>query len=137
MTPTGFGPAPVPYLGPLTPGPGPGPDRRDRDAYAWVVPVVVSALLTALVPTALLIGFVSKVFTNDCATHGCSAEFTQRLDVIDAVVLYGGLVTLLAYAACWALPWRRSWTVVRIVAGVAAVLPPVALLGLVLTMLEG
>lgn len=133
MTPTGFGPAPVPYL----PAQHPGTDRGGHDAYAWIVPVVVSALLALLVPPALLFGALSPMATDACGPDHCSAGLTRSLATVEALLRYGGLVTVPAYVASWVLPWRRSWTPVRVVLGAAALLPPVAVLGLVLTLPAG
>ncbi|MGC8920239.1 hypothetical protein AB7952_16335 [Streptomyces sp. PG2] len=75
--------------------------------------------------------------TDACGPDHCSAGLTRSLATVEALLRYGGLVTVPAYVVSWVLPWRRSWTPVRVVLGAAALLPPVAVLGLVLTLPAG
>ncbi|MFJ4692896.1 hypothetical protein [Streptomyces sp. NPDC088766] len=124
-------PHPAPYPGPHA---MPVPVPADQDRHAWVAPLVATVLLIFLAPAALFLGGLSAMATDSCGPDDCSAALNTSLTLIYGILELGGPVTLAAFVAAWALPWKRRWSAVRACLAAASLLPPLTVLFLVFTL---
>jgi hypothetical protein len=99
-----------------------------------VTPSVVTVLLLLVGPPAVFFGGLSPMATDSCGPDDCSSALVSSLDLILGLLKFGGMVTVPAWIATWGLPRTRRWSVARAAAGVVALVPPVLLLCLVLTL---
>jgi len=106
----------------------------DQDPRAWVAPFVATVLLVLLGPPALLLGGLSAMATDSCGPDDCPSALMTSLTVIYGILEFGILLTLPAFVASWALPRQRRWSAPRAWLAAVAVLPPLAVLLLVLTL---
>ncbi|MFF7645515.1 hypothetical protein [Streptomyces canus] len=119
----------------MTTATAPALPDRDQDRHAWVAPLVATVLLVILGPLALLFGGLSAMATDSCGPDDCPRALMASLTAIYAILEFGGLVTLPAVVASWALPWQRRWSTLRAWMALLAVLPPATVLALVFTLL--
>ncbi|MFF0023440.1 hypothetical protein ACWERY_33665 [Streptomyces sp. NPDC004082] len=112
-----------------TPPPADEPHRR-----AWLAPVTASVLLLLLGPAALALGGLSFMATDSCGPDHCSPALMDSLAVIGWLLYFGGPFSTVFLVASWALPWKRRWAGTRAWAACGALLPPVTVLFLVLTL---
>ncbi|GHE10013.1 hypothetical protein [Streptomyces alanosinicus] len=105
-----------------------------RDPRGWVAPTIATALMVVLGPAAVLLGGLSAMATDSCGPDDCSAALDTALTWIYGILTYGGAVSVGALLTAWLLPWKRRWTATRTWAALLALLPPLSVLLLVLTL---
>ncbi|MER6029212.1 hypothetical protein [Streptomyces sp. NPDC001851] len=117
----------------IAPLPGPA-GLGERDPRAWVAPAIATALLGVLGPAAVAFAGLSVMATDSCGPDDCSAALNRSLSWIFHLLVLGGPLGLVALLTAWLLPWKRRWSVTRAWAAVLALVPPLGVLFLVLTL---
>jgi hypothetical protein len=116
---------------PTLPGPA---DPGARDPGAWVTPALVTALMAALGPAAVMFGGLSAMATDSCGPDHCSQALETSLAWIYGLLSYGSALSLGALITAWVLPWKLRFAATRICLALVALLPPLAVLLLVFSL---
>src|SRR5262249_4591638 len=109
-------------------------DTGERDPHASVAPAVATALLAVLGPAAVMFGGLSAMATDSCGPDDCSSALTTSLTWIYGMLSYGTPVAVTALPIAWRLPRGGRWAAARHWAAVIALVPPLTVLFLVLTL---
>ncbi|MEU2440639.1 hypothetical protein ACFY9A_02805 [Streptomyces rubradiris] len=111
--------------------------KDQRDPHGSVAPAVATALLFLLGPLALALGGLSAMATDACGPDNCPAALETSLSLIHDMLTAGWLFSPAALLIAWLLPRKRRWSAARTGAALAALVPPVSVLYLVLTLPAG
>ncbi|GGS99702.1 hypothetical protein GCM10010206_72990 [Streptomyces cinerochromogenes] len=114
--------------------PAPAPGKGERDPRGWVAPAIATALMVPLGLLALLLGGLSAMATDSCGPDHCPAALDTALARIDGMTDIGGPLAGAALFTAWLLPWTRRWSAPRVWLALGALVPPLAVLYLVLTL---
>ncbi|MFG3016076.1 hypothetical protein ACGFZB_37640 [Streptomyces cinerochromogenes] len=114
--------------------PAPAPGTGERDPRGWVAPAIATALMVPLGLLALLFGGLSVMATDSCGPDHCSAALDTALAWIDGMMRIGGPLSGVALFTAWLLPWTRRWSAARVWFCLGALVPPLAVLYLALTL---